>query len=190
MTFVHFLSNLHDKTLRRPGRKSRVADKKSNLSPWYHLNQLLSSFISRPTIWASLVCLILVLGTISSHKAVNSGGGMCGGSPSFHFTWDPVDNAGPPTALSVQQQYQQWCWLTMHIPGIHSVGYWLCVVVVWNLYLEAFWMIANDTKVWGRWKIFTFLQEPHTSRRNHKTCLKWSRYKYWTKRWKVSTFAM
>ena len=23
----------------------------------------------------------------------------------------------------------------------------LCVVVVWNLDLEAFWMIANDTKV-------------------------------------------
>src|SRR5574341_565097 len=39
-------------------------------------------------------------------------------------------------------------------------------------------------------KIFTFLQEPHTSRRNHKTCLKWSRYKSWTQRWKVSTFAM
>ena len=28
-------------------------------------------------------------------------------------------------------------------------------MVVWNLYLEAFLMIANDTKVRGRWKIFT-----------------------------------
>ena len=64
------------------------------------------------------------------------------------------------------------------------------MVVVWNLYLEAFLMIANDTKVRGRWKIFTFLQEPHTSRRNRKTCLTWSRSKYWTTRRKVSTFAM
>lgn len=69
----------------------------SNLSPWCHRNQLLSSFISRTIIWASLLCLILVSGTVSSHKAVNSGGGVCvwGGSPSFHSTWDPVDNPGP-----------------------------------------------------------------------------------------------
>ena len=66
--------------------RSRGGDKKSNLSPWCHLNQLLSSFTSQTTIWAYLVCLILVLGTVSSHKAVNSGGGMCGGSPSFHST--------------------------------------------------------------------------------------------------------
>ena len=31
----------------------------------------------RSIIWASLVCLILVSGTVSSHKAVNSGGGVC-----------------------------------------------------------------------------------------------------------------
>src|SRR5574337_617983 len=68
--------------------RSRGADKKSNLSPWCHRNQLLSSFISRTIIWASLVCLILVSGTVSRHKAVNSGGGVCvwGGSPSFHST--------------------------------------------------------------------------------------------------------
>ena len=51
-----------------------MGDKKSNLSPWCHPNQLLTSFISWTTIWSYLVCLILVLGTVSSHKAVNSGG--------------------------------------------------------------------------------------------------------------------
>ena len=59
--------------------------------------QLLSSFISRTLIWASLVCLIRVSRTVSSNKAVNGGGGECvwGGSPSFHSTWDPGDNPGP-----------------------------------------------------------------------------------------------
>ena len=51
-----------------------MGDKKSNLSPWCHPNQLLTSFISWTTIWSYLVCLILVSGTVSSHKAVNSGG--------------------------------------------------------------------------------------------------------------------
>ena len=167
--------------------RSSGGDKKSNLSPWCHLNQLLSSFISWTTIWAYLVCLILVSGTVSSHKAVNSGQGEALLSIPHEIQWT-IQSL--PTALSVQQQYQRWCWLTMHIRGIHSIRYWLFVVVVWNLYLETFLMIANHTKVGGWWKIFTFLEEPHTSRRNHKTCLKWSRYKYWTKCWKVSTLAM
>ena len=51
-----------------------MGDKKSNLSPWCHPNQLLTSFISWTTIWSYLVCLILVSGTVSSHKAVHSGG--------------------------------------------------------------------------------------------------------------------
>ena len=44
-----------------------------------------------------LKACVLVSGTVSRHKAVNSGGGVCvwGGSPSFHSTWDPVDNPGP-----------------------------------------------------------------------------------------------
>ena len=87
-----------------------MADKKSNLSPWCHLNQLLSSFISRTIIWASLVCLILVSGTVSRHKAVNSGGGgVCvwGGALLSipHETQWTIQAL--PTALSVQQQYQR-----------------------------------------------------------------------------------
>ena len=58
--------------------------KKSNLSPWCHPNQLLTSFISWTTIWSYLVCLILVSGTVSSHKAVNSGG--WGGGLSWWFS--------------------------------------------------------------------------------------------------------
>ena len=86
-----------------------MADKKSNLSPWCLLNQLLSSFISRTIIWASLVCLILVSGTVSRHKAVNIGGGVCVGGEALlsipHETQWTIQAL--PTALSVQQQYQR-----------------------------------------------------------------------------------
>ena len=39
-----------------------VEEKKRNLSPWLHLNQLLSSFTSQTTIWDYLVSLIFVWG--------------------------------------------------------------------------------------------------------------------------------
>ena len=77
--------------------RSRGGDKKSNLSPWCHRNQLLSSFISRTIIWASLLCLILVSGTVSRHKAVNSGGGgsVGGGEPFFPFHMRPSGQSRP-----------------------------------------------------------------------------------------------
>ena len=99
MTFVHFISHLHKEPLRRPGRKSRVADKKSNLSPWYHLNQLLSSFISRTIIGLLWFVWFLFWGPFLFTRLWTEGGvgRLCGGggSPSFLSTWDPVDNPGP-----------------------------------------------------------------------------------------------
>ena len=73
-----------------------MGDKKSNFSPWCHPNQLLTSFISWTTIWAYLVCLILVSGPVSSHKAVNSGGWGGGwGKPFFPFHMRPSGQSRP-----------------------------------------------------------------------------------------------
>ena len=169
MTLVSFISNLHDESLRPQGRKE---------SRWREKEQPFPLAPSHPATWflhlmgydLGFSCLSdCGSGTVSSHRAINSGGEALLSLP--HQTQWTVQAL--PTALSLLPQNQRWCWLTMHIPGIHSIDYWLFEVVLWNLSQATFLLIPNHTKVWGLCKFFTFLEEPHTYRRNHKSCLKW-----------------
>ena len=89
----------------------------SNFSPWLHLNQLLSSFISWTTIWDNLVCLIFVWGPflVTGLETVE------GESPSFHSTSDPVGSPGPAhciesvaTESPVMLVNNAYCWNPLH----------------------------------------------------------------------------